>query len=382
MLSPIGACPWPVPVAVERCCTGSVYHDRKLAAERRPHSRFFEVLRASTLRDWIASDGRRPNAPTTGCGIEPSRAGYRPGGETAERCWEINGDMLKVDELVAIDIHTHAEEPCGTHPDDGYDDFQAAMKAYFKSPHDHLPTVPETAAYYRERHIGCVIFPVDAERETGFRRYKNEEVAELAAQNSDVLIPFASIDPAKGKLGAREARRLVRDFGIRGFKFHPSMQGFYPNDRGAYVLYEAIAEAGVPALFHTGQTGVGAGMPGGNGIHLKYSNPIYLDDVAIDFPEMPIILAHPSFPWQEEALAVATHKPNVFIDLSGWSPKYFPKILVQYANSLLKHKVLFGSDWPVITPDRWLADFERIEIRPEVRPLILKENAIKLLKLK
>jgi hypothetical protein len=98
---------------VERSCTGSVYHDRKLAAER-PHSRFFEVLRASTLRDWIASDGRRPNAPTTGCGIEPSRAGYWPGGETAERCWEINGDMLKVDELVAIDIHTHAEEPCGT----------------------------------------------------------------------------------------------------------------------------------------------------------------------------------------------------------------------------------------------------------------------------
>jgi uncharacterized protein len=290
--------------------------------------------------------------------------------------------MFKTDELVAIDIHTHAEEPCGTHPDDGYDDFQAAMKAYFKSPHEHLPTVPETAAYYRERHIGCVIFPVDAERETGFRRDKNEEVAELAAQNSDVLIPFASIDPAKGKLGAREARRLVQDFGIRGFKFHPSMQGFYPNDRRAYVLYEAIAEAGVPALFHTGQTGVGAGMPGGNGIHLKYSNPMYLDDVAIDFPEMPIILAHPSFPWQEEALAVATHKPNVFIDLSGWSPKYFPKILVQYANSLLKHKVLFGSDWPVITPDRWLADFEKIEIRPEVRPLILKENAIKLLKLK
>ena len=219
-------------------------------------------------------------------------------------------------------------------------------------------------------------------RETGFRRYKNEEVAELAAQNADVLIPFASIDPAKGRLGAREARRLVQDFGIRGFKFHPSMQGFYPNDRSAYVLYEAIAEAGVPALFHTGQTGVGAGMPGGNGIRLKYSNPLFLDDVAVDFPDMPIILAHPSFPWQEEALSVATHKPNVFIDLSGWSPKYFPKILVRYANSLLKHKVLFGSDWPVITPDRWLADFEKIEIRPEVRPLILKENAIKLLKLK
>ena len=114
-------------------------------------------------------------------------------------------------------------------------------------------------------------------------------------------------------------------------------------------------------------------------MRLRYSNPMLIDDVAGDFPQMPIILAHPSFPWQEEALAVATHKPNVYIDLSGWSPKYFPPILVRYANTLLKHKMLFGSDWPAITPDRWLADFEQIDIRPEVRPLILKENARRLL---
>ena len=288
---------------------------------------------------------------------------------------------MNVDELVAIDIHTHAEEPCGTHPDDGYDELQAAMAVYFNQPNNR-PTIEETAAYFRERKIGAVIFPVDAERETGYRRYANEEVAEKAAANSDVLIPFASIDPAKGKAGAREARRLIRDFGIRGFKFHPSMQGFYPNDRGAYVLYEAIAESGLPALFHTGQTGVGSGMPGGAGIRLKYSNPMFIDDVAVDFPDMPIILAHPSFPWQEEALSVAQHKPNVYIDLSGWSPKYFPPILVRYANTILKHKVLFGSDWPVIQPDRWLRDFEKLDIKPEVRPLILKENAVKLLGLR
>jgi predicted TIM-barrel fold metal-dependent hydrolase len=288
---------------------------------------------------------------------------------------------IDLDRVVAIDVHTHAEEPCGTHGDDGYDEFQRAMATYFGAPRDHPPTVPETAAYYRERRIACVIFPVDAERETGFRRYANEELAALAAEYADIMIPFASIDPAKGKAGAREARRLVADFGIRGFKFHPTMQGFHPNDRSAYVLYEAIAETGLPALFHTGQTAVGSGMRGGNGMRLKYSNPIHLDDVAADFPDMPIILAHPSFPWQEEALAVAQHKPNVYIDLSGWSPKYFPPILVKYANSILKHKVLFGSDWPGITPDRWLADFAGLDIKPEVRPLILKENARKLLKL-
>jgi len=282
---------------------------------------------------------------------------------------------MDVDKLDAIDIHTHAEEPCGTHADDGYDDFQQWMKKYFKMPHDPQPTVDTTAAYYRERNIGAVIFPVDAERETGFRRYNNEEMAEEAAKHTDILIPFASIDPAKGKAGAREARRLVEHYGIKGFKFHPTMQGFYPNDRSAYVLYEAIVEAGVPALFHTGQTGVGAGMPGGNGMKQKYSNPMYLDDVSADFPDMKIILAHPSFPWQEEALAVATHKPNVYIDLSGWSPKYFPDILIRYCNSILKDRMLFGSDWPAITPDRWLNDFEKIAIKPEVRPKILKDNA-------
>ena len=95
-----------------------------------------------------------------------------------------------------------------------------------------------------------------------------------------------------------------------------------------------------------------------------------------------IVLAHPSFPWQDEAISICLHKENVWIDLSGWSPKYFPPQLVRYANTLLKERVLFGSDYPVITPDRWLADFEKIDIRPEVRPLILKENAIDLLKLR
>ncbi len=90
-------------------------------------------------------------------------------------------------------------------------------------------------------------------------------------------------------------------------------------------------------------------------------------------------MAHPSFPWQDEALAIATHKPNVYIDLSGWSPKYFPPHLVQYANTLLKDKVLFGSDYPMLTPDRWLADFADLKIKPEVRPKILKENALRLL---
>jgi predicted TIM-barrel fold metal-dependent hydrolase len=227
--------------------------------------------------------------------------------------------------------------------------------------------------------MAAVIFAVDSESGTGQVRVPNEEVAEIAAANSDVLIPFASIEPAKGRLGAREARRLIEDHGIKGFKFHPNMQEFFPNDRTAYSIFEVIEEYRLPALFHTGHSGIGAGLPGGGGIRLKYSNPMYVDDVAVDFPDMPIVLAHPSFPWQDEALSVCMHKPNVYIDLSGWSPKYFPPTLLRYANTLLREKMLFGSDYPVLTPDRWLADFEKTEIKPEVRPLILKENAIRLL---
>lgn len=287
--------------------------------------------------------------------------------------------MINLDTVDAIDFHTHAEEPCGMHPDDGYDDLQAQMKEYFKSPFEHPPTIPETAAYYREKNIAAVIFPVDGERETGFRRYENREMADLASEHSDILIPFASIDPHKGKMGAREARQLIEEYGVKGFKFHPTYQGFYPNDRLAYEMYEVIADAGLPALFHTGQTGVGSGLPGGMGMRLKYSNPLFLDDVAVEFPGLKIIAAHPSFPWQEEALAVATHKPNVWIDLSGWSPKYFPPVLIKYMNSLLQDKMLFGSDWPAILPDRWLNDFEKIDVKPHVRQKILKDNARKLL---
>ncbi|MDF0602541.1 amidohydrolase family protein [Psychromarinibacter sp. C21-152] len=291
---------------------------------------------------------------------------------------------MNVDDLVAIDIHTHAEEPCGCARDDGYDEFQAAMAKYFRNPAGKdgmLPSVQQTAEYFRERRIGAVIFPVDSERNTGFRRYSNEEVAEICAENDDILIPFASVDPWKGKAGIREIRRMARDFGVYGFKFHPTMQGFWPNEHQFYPIWEAIQEEGKIALFHTGQTGVGSGMPGGMGMKLKFSNPMAIDDVAADFPDLQIIMAHPAFPWQEEALSVCMHKPNVYIDLSGWSPKYFPEILINYANKLIKKKVLFGSDWPAITPDRWLRDFEDAPFRDEVRPLILKDNARRLLNL-
>ena len=285
---------------------------------------------------------------------------------------------MNLKELVAIDVHTHAWKSAlavGDTPTES----QKAMGSYFRYAPQHQ-TVPEMAEMYRKLRMAFVVFTVDGEKGAS-RKITNEEIAELAHKNADVAIPFASINPHRGAAGVKEARRLIKDFGVKGFKFHPSVQDFMPNDHLVYPLYEVIAEAKLPALFHTGQTGVGAGTPGGGGIRLKYSNPMLVDDVAADFPDMPIILAHPSFPWQEEALSVATHKPQVYIDLSGWSPKYFPPILVQYANTLLKEKILFGSDYPVMAPERWIADFDKLPIKPEVRPLIMKDNAARLLRL-
>src|SRR5690349_9687153 len=285
--------------------------------------------------------------------------------------------MIDVDAIVAIDVHTHAE--IGSAGEDGLlPEWRAAARKYFGE--DALPTAADVAAYYRERRMAAVIFTVDAETVTGRAAVPNEEVAAVAAANDDVLIPFASVDPHRPN-AAEEVERLVRDHGVRGFKFHPNIQAFSPDDRAFYPIYEAIQAAGVPALFHTGHSGIGTGLPGGGGIRLRYSNPMLVDDVAVDFPQLTIVLAHPSFPWQDEALAVATHKPYVYIDLSGWSPKYFPPQLVRYANTLLRDKVLFGSDYPVLTPDRWLADFDQLDIKPEVRPRILKDNAARLLNL-
>jgi uncharacterized protein len=284
---------------------------------------------------------------------------------------------IDLDSVSAIDVHVHAERNSGEEPDPVTDELQDAAARYFGGSPPQ-PTAQEVADYYRERDLLAVIFTVDDEAGMGRRRLGNDEVLEAARANPDVLIPFASVDPHKGKLAVREARELI-EAGVRGFKFHPNTQAFWPNDRLAYPLYEVIAAAGLIALFHTGTTGIGAGLPGGAGVHLKYSNPMCVDDVAADVPELDIILAHPSFPWQEEALAVAVHKPNVYIDLSGWSPKYFPEILVQYINTRLKDKMLFGSDFPLITPDRWLGDFEKLPIKDEVRPLVLKQNAVKLL---
>lgn len=284
---------------------------------------------------------------------------------------------IDVDAITAIDMHVHIEVDAHGHSSLPADLAEAASK-YFATDGPR-PDLDSVADYYRERRMAAVVFTVDATTSLGHKPIPSEDIAEGAARNNDVLIPFGSVDPLRGAEAVTHARRLIEDHGVRGFKFHPTVQNFDPSDPAHFPLYEVLQQAGVVALFHTGQTGIGAGMPGGRGLRLGLSNPMLLDVVAAEHPELQIIMAHPSVPWQDEAISVATHKHNTWIDLSGWSPKYFPTELVRAANSMLKRRVLFGSDFPMITPDRWLRDVEQVAFKPEVLPGIMKDNAVRLL---
>jgi predicted TIM-barrel fold metal-dependent hydrolase len=284
---------------------------------------------------------------------------------------------IDLDAVTAIDVHVHIEVDDHGHPALP-EALAAAASKYFRADGPR-PAVDAVADYYRERGMAAVVFTVDARTQLNHEPVSSVDIARAATRHADVLIPFGSVDPRTGPAALDLAARLIEDEGVRGFKFHPTVQGFDPSHEEYAPLWGLLERAGVPALFHTGQTGIGAGLPGGYGLRLGLSNPMLLDPVAADFPELQIIMAHPSVPWQDEALSVATHKHNTWIDLSGWSPKYFPASLVRHANSLLKRRVLFGTDYPLLTPDRWLRDVAATELKPEVLPDILKHNAARLL---
>lgn len=284
---------------------------------------------------------------------------------------------IDVASLDAIDVHVHIEIDQHGHRSIP-DELNEAASKYFKADGPR-PDLDSVAEYYRERRTAAVVFTVDSTTNLDHTPISNDEIIDGCIRHSDILIPFASVDPNRED-AVVEAKQLI-ERGVRGFKFHPTVQGFSPDDERFFPLYEVLQDAGMIALFHTGQTGIGAGMRGGYGFELALSNPMLLDSVAARFPDLQIIMAHPSVPWQDEALSVATHKHNTWIDLSGWSPKYFPVELVRYANRMLKNRVLFGSDFPLLTPDRWRDDAEKVELfrSDEIRAGIMRDNAARLL---
>ena len=275
----------------------------------------------------------------------------------------------------AIDMHVHVPRQEGL----AEIAIESSLRRYFR-----LKSAPETAdelaALYAKWDILGVVFSVDTETTTGEAPDSNDYVAQIVGSHPEQLIGFATVDPWKGDTAVEELERAVHDLGLLGLKLHPIHQAFFPNDEQFYPLYEKCQALGIPLLMHSGFAAAGVGMPGGGGFKLKYAKPIPgFDDVAADFPDLTIIMAHPAWPWIEEQIAVALHKPNVYLDLSGWAPRYIPEGLVREADTRLRDKVLFGSDFPYVSPDRWLSEFSDLPIRDEVRPKILLENARRIL---
>ena len=276
----------------------------------------------------------------------------------------------------AIDFHVHPATPEVAQMLAGSAD---EMRAFFRSDVLMEP-IEATAERFQSLDVLGVLLGTDVETTTGIPPLSNDFVADCVRRWPDVFVGFAGVDPWKGPDAIRELERGVTELGLKGLKFHPGRQQFFPDDQRFSQLFEKAAELGAICLFHTGMMAAGAGTPGGRGLKLDYNAPLpYLDNLAATFPELKIISAHPGWPWMDEQLALARHKANVYLDLSGWSPKYFPPQLVQMATTLLQDRVLFASDYPFITPERWLGDFEAAGFRDEVRPKILRENAAKLL---
>ncbi len=279
----------------------------------------------------------------------------------------------------AIDMHVHL--PTVSFLDSAIKPFREPAEKFFRRKVP-ITRMDEVAKHYEKLDIVGVLLAWDAETATGLPPLTNDEIAGIVAEFPERFIGFASVDPWKGKRAVAEIERAVRELGLKGAKFHPGIQAFYPNDPRFSELFAKVTELGVPALFHTGTNGLGAGIKGGMGVRLDYTRPIYLDHLAADFPELTIIGAHPAWPWHEEMLAIIAHKANVFMDLSGWLPRYIPEAVMNEARKRLSDRILFGSDYPFILPERWLEDFDTLEgFTPEVKRKLLHDNAAALLRL-
>ena len=164
-----------------------------------------------------------------------------------------------------------------------------------------------------------------------------------------------------------------------GFHFHPILGHFAVDDRRLYPLWETINALKVPVMIDVGTTGMGAGTPGGMGARIRHAHPLALDELAADFPDLTIIAAHPGWPWVDEMTAVALHKGNVFWEMSGWAPKYFPAQLKIDMRARLQDKIMFGSDYPSLPYARILREWDELGYKPEIMEKIFHQNAERIL---
>jgi len=277
----------------------------------------------------------------------------------------------------AIDFHVHLPTPDWL--DGSMAGYVEAAEAYFRSPVQRS-TLDDLAERYRKLKVVAVLLAWDAETATGRARVPNETVAAACRAHPDVFAGFGSVDPHKGGAAMAEVEQIAAA-GLRGVKFHPSVQAFSPDDPRHWPLFAACQEHGLIALFHTGTSGIGARQPGGQGIRLDYAQPLRLDPVAAAHPDLTIVAAHFGWPWHMELIAIALHKANVYIDISGWSPRRIPAEVISELRGRLSDQFLWGSDFPFLTPERCLAEFDALELPADAAEKVRRDNAARILRL-
>ncbi|HEV3292121.1 MAG TPA: amidohydrolase family protein [Streptosporangiaceae bacterium] len=275
----------------------------------------------------------------------------------------------------AIDCHVHLPTPDWL--DGSMAGYVEAAEAYFRSRVDRI-SLAELADRYRGLNVRAVLLAWDAETATGRPRVPNETVAAACRDHPDVFTGFGSVDPHKGDAAVAEVARIA-ELGLRGVKFHPSLQAFAPDDPAYWPVFAACEQHGLPALFHTGTSGIGARQPGGQGIRLDYARPIRLDGIAAAYPGLTVIAAHFGWPWHMELVAMALHKTNVYIDISGWSPRRIPPEVINELRGRLSGQFVWGSDYPFISPERCLSELGTLGLPGDVLRKVLYANAAQIL---
>jgi predicted TIM-barrel fold metal-dependent hydrolase len=254
-----------------------------------------------------------------------------------------------------------------------------ALAAYWKRPWNGK-TEDEVIQEFTAAGIEAILVALDLETTIATPPCSNDYVSAIRLRHPErILQCWASVDPFKGEIAHREAIRAIEQLGMLGFHFHPIMGHYAANDRRLYPLFEIINSLKVPVMIDVGTTGMGAGMPGGMGAKLQHAHPMAIDELAADFPDLTIIAAHPGWPWVDEMTAVALHKGNVYWELSGWAPKYFPAQLKVDIRARLRDKILFGSDYPSLPFERIFREWNELGYSADLMESIFHRNAERVL---
>lgn len=257
--------------------------------------------------------------------------------------------------------------------------FAEALAKYWNKPWDGRAEA-DVVADARAAGIQAVLVAFDIEGIHGAPPCSNSDVAAMRDRHPDVFVgAWGAVDPWKGEAALVEVERAAREDKIIGLHFHPIMGRYRVDDEALRPLFALMRDLDLAAMIDVGTTGMGAGLPGGLGSRIEHAHPMAVDALASEFPELTIIAAHPGWPWVDEMTAVALHKGNVFWELSGWAPKYFPASLKTDIRGRLRDKIMFGSDHPSLPFERIFREWAELGYTDEIMEKVFHENAERVL---